>query len=94
MTKHIENLLLNPFYFGKNDGSEIKSVTWDVINVSCGFVSSFSDCPKCNLKVEKLQWFKYRTNNISWHCLAGSEGYFSKCPKCNIYIQKIDTKCN
>jgi len=52
------------------------------------------ECPKCGLKPDKLNWFKFRTSNASWRHLVGRQGFFSKCPDCEIVVQEIITAMN
>ena len=89
----IKSFIESQWNFGENDGSEIRSMSWDLLpNFSRDFVPSYTDCPDCWQTADKLQWYKFRTCQRSWNNLAGSAGYFSICQKCNIYVQLITTK--
>ena len=89
----IELFLKNIFYF-RGSGWVNQSITWNSFLEKKGSLGKLYPCRNCSLEANNLQWYFYRTNNVSWSCLAGSEGFYSKCPNCNIYIEKITTKCN
>jgi hypothetical protein len=88
-----ELFLKNIFYF-YGSGWINQPVTWSVFLEKKGSLGKLYPCKKCSIEARQLQWYYFRTNNNSWGCLAGSEGYYSKCPNCNNYIERIVTICN